>query len=433
MRPRFLPVAILLGCLAGNSFAQDKPNILFLFADDVGREVLGCYGGTSYETPNIDRLSSEGKRFSHCYSDPVCHPSRVCIMTGVYPARQGNPRWGDFAPTYQDKTFGWVLKGGGYTTAIAGKWQLALMKKKPSHPADLGFDRWSVFGWHEGPRYHSPMIYEDGGVREGTDGQYGPDLYTQFLIDFMHESKKVGKPFFAYYSMALCHDVTDDLKGKFVPFYKDDRWMNYTEMAASMDEMVGRIDRALDEMNLADNTVLIFATDNGTASASYSTVVDGKMVREEVWSEFGGKMIRGGKGSFTDWGTRVPLIVRWPGKIEPGSVADDLVDFSDFLPTLAGIAGVQIPGDWDMDGVSFLPRLLEEGPSPRKWAYSELRGKRFVRTHDFKLYNDGTFIDLRTNPDEKKSLAGPVRDDPEASAAQVMLQEAMASIPEPSQ
>jgi arylsulfatase A-like enzyme len=427
-------LAVLLFVLLSTTavpLAAEKPNILFLFADDVGREVLGSYGGTSYETPHLDALAKTGMQFNHCYSMPVCHPSRVCIMTGVYPARQGNPGWGDFAKDYEAKTFAHLLKNNGYSTAVAGKWQLALMKNAPRHPERLGFDQWSVFGWHEGPRFHDPMIYENGGVRNDTSGKYGPDLYVDFLIDFMKESQSTGKPFFAYYPMALAHDVTDDLKGKMVPFYKDSRWMNYKEMAESMDDMVGRLVDFVDQSGLRKDTVIIFSTDNGTAKSSYIRVVDGKMVKEEVWSNWEDGKVRGGKTEFTDWGTRVPLIVSWEGKIEAGTTADDLVDFSDFLPTLAELTGSEVPEDWTMDGISFAPRLLRNEASPRKWAYSELRGKRFVRTKKFKLYGNGEFFDVATNPLKEILIRDSGGLSPEETEARLLLQNALDSVPAP--
>lgn len=422
--------ALLLSAIS-ISAAAEKPNVLFLFADDVGREVLGSYGGTSYETPHLDALAKTGMQFGHCYSMPVCHPSRVCIMTGVYPARQGNPGWGDFAKDYEAKTFAHVLKSNGYATAVAGKWQLALMKNDPRHPERLGFDEWSVFGWHEGPRFHDPMMYENGGVRDDTTGKYGPDLYVDFLIEFMKKSQATGKPFFAYYPMALAHDVTDDLKGKMVPFYKENRWMNYKEMAESMDDMVGRLVKFLDQSGLRKDTIIIFSTDNGTAKSSYIRVVDGKMVKDEVWSNWEDGKVRGGKTEFTDWGTRVPLIVSWEEKIEAGSTADDLVDFSDFLPTLAELTGSEIPEDWTMDGVSFAPRLVRGEASPRTWAYSELRGKRFVRTKKFKLYGDGRFFDVATNPLKEILLKESGIPDPEGTEARLLLQNALDSVPAP--
>ncbi len=412
------------------SAKPDRPNILMLFADDVGREVIECYGGASYRTPAIDALATGGMRFTHAYAMPVCHPSRICLLTGQYPARLGSPAWGSFPGEAADRSLAATLKRAGYATAVAGKWQLALMKKNPDHPNELGFDRFSVFGWHEGPRYHDPMIYEDGAVRRDTAGKYGPDLYTEFLIDFMKNSRDENRPFFALYSMALCHDVTDDLDEP-VPFYRDGKWMSYAEMVASMDEMVGRMTRALDDLGIRDNTLVIFTTDNGTAAASYITVApDGKLVRDPVYSEYEGRQIRGGKGTFTDWGTRVPLIANWPGVIEPGRVVDDLVDLSDYLPTFAEISGAALPEGVSLDGHSFAGRLIADEPSRRQWAYAETKGKRFVKTRDFKLHGDGRFFDLREDPEERKQpMGGDLT--PEQAEARALLAGALASVPEP--
>jgi arylsulfatase A len=139
---------------------------------------------------------------------PVCHPSRQTIMTGQYPFRHPTA-WGSWPEGVA--TFGHVLKRAGYATAVAGKWQLVLQKNNPTHPAQLGFDESAVFGWHEGPRFHNPMIYRNGVVWEEKrkPDVYGPEVYTEFLIDFMARNK--DRPFFAYYPMALCHEISNDL------------------------------------------------------------------------------------------------------------------------------------------------------------------------------------------------------------------------------
>ncbi|MCH2379538.1 MAG: sulfatase-like hydrolase/transferase, partial [Pedosphaera sp.] len=205
---------ILLSLFACVAFvmqaAPAKPNIVLIMADDVGCEPIGAYGAERWKTPHIDALAKGGMRFDYCFSMPVCHPTRVCLMTGKYPFRLKSD-WGTFPKTEEKNSLAQVLKRAGYTTAIAGKWQLVLMKNDTEHPAKLGFDEWSVFGWHEGARFHEPMIYENGRVRTDTKGKYGPELYVDFLGDFMEKSAKAKKPFFAYYSMALAHDVTDDI------------------------------------------------------------------------------------------------------------------------------------------------------------------------------------------------------------------------------
>lgn len=379
----------------------NRPNILLILADDVGREVLGCYGGQSYQTPNLDRLSAAGQRFEHCYCMPVCHPTRVTLMTGRYPCQLDHPKWGTFPEAEERKTVAAVLQDAGYATAVAGKWQLGLLKNDPHQPGRMGFDQWSLFGWHEGPRYHDPLIYENGSVRTDTTGKYGPDLYTDFLMDFMAETR--DQPFFAFYSMALCHDVTDDLKEP-VPYGPDGRWLSYPEMVADMDRQVGRLVAALDRLKLRDNTYIIFTTDNGTAAASYLKYEDGRFVRPKVESEFGGRMIRGGKGQLTDWGTRVPMIVSRP-QSPAASVVRDLFDFSDFLPTLADLTDSALPANTSVTGRSAAGVLRSGQPGRREWVFAEGRkGRQCVRNHRFRLYSDGQLFDANADPDEVHPL-----------------------------
>lgn len=392
---------VLTAGTAVDARAQQTPNILFIMADDVGCDTLGCYGGQSYKTPRLDQLATAGMRFQHCYSMPVCHPTRICLLTGRYPFRLDNPAWGSFPKQAEQQTFAHLLKDAGYATAIAGKWQLALLRKEPDHPHRLGFDESCLFGWHEGPRYYAPMIYENGRVRDGLEDRYGPDVYTEFLIDFMQRNR--DKPFLAFYSMALCHDVTDDLKQP-VPHGPHGRYDNYQEMIEAMDERVGRLIDALDDLKLREKTVVLFTTDNGTPKSYIHSAVDGKLIRKPVISQVNGQEVRGGKGELTNAGTNVPLIANWPGTIAPGQVTDDLVDFSDFFATLAELSGGQTPEGVKLDGVSFASRLNGQSAAPRKWAFSEHRGKSWVRTQRYKLYDDGRLYDVSSDPAEKTPL-----------------------------
>ncbi len=390
------------------SATASKPNILLIMADDVGCDAIGCYGGQSHPTPHIDALARGGMQFSHAYSMPVCHPSRVCLMTGRYPFRFGaeGMKWGDFPEAAEGISIGDRMKQAGYATAVAGKWQLCMMKNDLQHPRRVGFDSWCLFGWHEGGRYHDPLIYQNGQLREDTLGKYGPDLYVEFLIDFMRQSQRDGKPFFAYYPMALCHDVTDDLKGRHVAPYKDGRWMTYAEMISSMDDMVGRLVAALEQMGIRNETLILFTTDNGTPAASYLSVdADGKMARPKVFSIRNGDVVPGGKGKHDDTGTRVPLIANWPGHVRAGTQTDQMVDLTDYLPTVADVAGL---ADEDVfrDGISFAPLLFGDARKrQRDWIYSEHRGKRSIRSPRFRLHDDGRFFDLVTDPKERHALA----------------------------
>ena len=402
-----LGIAILLLGSTVTSRGVPKPNIVLILADDVGCEPIGCYGGESFATPNIDALAEDGMKFEHCYSMPVCHPSRIALMTGRYPFRF-KAGWGSFPKNEEKRSIGQVMKDAGYATAVAGKWQMTLLKKDLGQPYRMGFDQWRVFGWHEGARFHSPMIYQNGKVREGLKGEYGPDLYVKFLSEFMERSQKEGKPFFAYYSMALAHDVTDDLKWQ-VPYAPGkDRWMNYGEMITSMDEMVGKLLASMDRLNLRVNTLVLFTGDNGTAARSKLRHFDksGKKYEyEKVVVRQNGRNVPGGKGLLNDRGTHVPLIANWPIRIAAGSVSEDLVDFSDWLPTIAEIGRAELPKDVKFDGQSFASSLLGKKESARTFAFSESKGGRaFVRDQRYKLYANGKFYDISSDPEERKPL-----------------------------
>lgn len=385
---RCLPALLLLFCAA--LAAQEKPNILFVLADDIGDQAIGCYGGTSFATPNIDRLAETGLRFRHCYSFPVCHPSRIAIMTGKYPTAVGSPEWGTFPRGEEATAIGRAMQEAGYATAVAGKWQLTMLRDEPDHPHRLGFDEYSLFGWHEGPRYYQPMIYENGIVRDDVRERYGPDVYVEFLIDFMRRHR--GRPFFAYYPAALAHDVTDDLD-KPVPLGPQGHYDSYKRMVEALDERVGRLVGALDELGLRERTLVVFTGDNGTPKSYIYTAQGDRLLKQTIRFLHDGVEVGGGKGEMTDAGTRVALIANRPGTIPTGRVVDDLVEFTDFLPTFLDLAGGGPRPR--LDGLSFASRLRGGGPGPRRWAYVDYRGRRWARTQSWKLYGDGRLFDMR--------------------------------------
>ncbi len=402
----------------------ERPNVVFILADDLGQETIGCYGGASYGTPRLDALARAGLRFEHCYAMPVCHPTRVTLLSGRYPFRLGHPRWGTYPPGEERRTLVHALRDAGYATAIAGKWQLTLLRKDPEHPHRLGFDEYSLFGWHEGPRYYRPLIWQNGTLREDVAGRYGPDVFCDFLIDFMERHRE--RPFFAFYSMALCHDVTDDLERP-VPFGPRGRYDSYREMVEAMDDRVGRVVDAVDRLGLAGRTLIVFTADNGTPTRSIITARDGRYIREPISSMRGSTVVPGGKGALTDGGTRVPLIARWQGVIPGGQVSGELVDCSDFLVTFAELAGATLPAGVTLDGRSFAHVLKGRPASGRRWAYAERGKTSWVRTARWKLYRDGRLFDLRDDPGvEKPIAAGASADaDEEARASREKLQRAL--------
>jgi len=396
---------IFSGTLSATA-AERPPNIVLIMADDVGCETLGCYGGQSYKTPHIDRLAGTGLKFTHCYAMPVCHPTRTCLLSGRYPRHQGNPRWGTYPRLDESHTLARILQSAGYRTAIAGKWQLTLLLKDPEQPHRMGFDDYCLFGWHEGPRYHQPMIHQNGKLRTDVADRYGPSVYVDYLLDFMSHNK--DRPFFAFYSMALCHDVTDDLEQP-VPYARGkDHYDSYAEMMAQMDAHVGRVTTAIRRLGIEKNTLVLFTTDNGTAKRSLHQVIDGKHIRLPVSSRAGNKLVPGGKGNLSDDGTHVPLLASWPGRIKPGTTTDHLVDMSDFLPTFRELSGGPQPGRGTtrIDGRSFAGLLAADGGRSRRWAYAERGNKRFfVRTQNWKLYNNGQLFHASRDVNEKTPIA----------------------------
>ena len=436
---RYIIISILAG-LSQLCSAAERPNILFILADDVGQEVLGCYGGESYDTPNLDALARTGMRFNHGYSMPLCHPSRVTLMTGKYPFRHDEATWGGFPESEVPHTFSNRLRDAGYETGIAGKWQLCLMRDDPNHPQRLGFDESHMFGWHEGPRYYEPMIYHNGTVREDTLGHYGPDLYVRSLIEFMKTNR--DRPFLAYYPMALTHNVTDDLE-KHVPYGPFNRWDSYPEMVAEMDRAVGRIVAALNALGLRENTLIVFVGDNGTPKhIKIRADAHDQFVHVPVVSQCNGRFVPGGKGTLLNSGTSVPLIANWSGTIAPGQAVDDLVDLSDFLPTFCELAEIPLPEDQELDGRSFASVLYGTGMSSRTWAYSEEAvgpspggveaerensGLKWVRTSDWKLYSDGRLFDMQ-NDDREETPIREGEESQEGSHARLILEAAFKNL-----
>ncbi len=393
---------ILISSCSQKDSIDTKPNILFILADDVGREVLGSYGGDSYQTKEIDALAEAGMKFNHVYASPVCHPSRITLLTGRYPFTLGDAEWGSFPEQAEGQTFAHELKQAGYATAVAGKWQLATLGNDLDQPHRLGFDEYCLFGWHEGPRYHEPYIWQNGELRKDVKESYGPDVYSDFLIDFM--SRNVDRPFLAYFPMALIHDVSNDLSEP-PPFGADGRYENVKEMVSQTDRIVGKMVQSLTDLGIADNTIIIFTTDNGTNHTSIVNYEDGEYIEEEVYSNIYGMSIPGGKKKFNDWGVRVPTMLVWPGKVEPGSLCNAMIDFSDFLPTLNDLVGLPQP-DYKINGRSFAPALAGSEFESREWVYSQKEKdppQFMIRTGDWKLVWDGNLFDMRndsleTNP-----------------------------------
>lgn len=417
---RVLPAlfALVTGCSEQASAPEapvpppdSRPNIILFLADDLGYETLGVNGSASYRTPSLDALAASGIRFTNAHSQPLCTPSRVQIMTGRYNHRN----YTNFNILPEGEiTFAHLLKDAGYATVVIGKWQLwgherawPEARGKGQLPAEAGFDDhllWQVrHTFTAGERFADPFIEISGAPATTVSGAYGPDLSTDFMLDFIerHVSNDPGRPFLAYFPMALTHDPfvpTPDSPGWDGDRYAEDP-AYFKDMVEYMDKIVGRTVAKLEALGLRDNTLLLFTGDNGTSSAITSAMVDGRHVQ-------------GGKGQPTNAGTHVPFIASWPARVPAGRVSDALIDFSDFLPSLVEAAGATLPTDRIIDGRSFLPLLRGEVDSIRDWifcAYTPrwgqgLRNARFARDHRYKLYDDGRFYDVTNDVLEEDPL-----------------------------
>lgn len=408
-------------------------NFVVIMADDLGAHELGSYGHPVHETPNLDRLAAEGMRFRTAFATPICSPSRVLIMSGRYGFRTGwfalmgspySPRPDSAAWDIGrgEITFADVLKGRGYKTGLAGKWQLP--GSAESRVTDCGFDEYLIWKWkHDVPgavhtgiwenradlkaaRYWHPGIIENGTYRPTTEADYGPDIYTDFAVDFIRRHST--EPFVLYYPMALPHPPwleTPDPAGG------GRRAAGLRSNVEYLDHLVGRIVATLDELELAERTVVFFTADNGTAL--------------------------GGKGQPTELGARVPMIVRAPGTVPAGRVSGALIDLSDVLPTLADLAGAPLPSDRTIDGVSFAPVLRGTSEGERSWIFSYLGDKRVLRDRRWLLEKNrpDSFGNLFDCGDHREGVEGCRRvrlaRDEEAREAKRRLEGILDGLPGP--
>ena len=377
---RFLKAAVYCGLMALSPqliAAQEssKPNIILIMADDLGYECIGANGSDDYKTPVIDTLASNGVRFNNCFGNPLCTPSRVKIMTGMYNVRN----YVKFAVLDRSqKTFAHVFKEAGYATCIAGKWQLGTEQDAPQH---FGFDQSCLWqhtriskrkNWTNDTRYSNPRFEINGALKDYNNGEYGPDVCADFICDFIEENK--NQPFLAYYPMILPHcpftpppgtkDWDPSSPGS--DTYKGDA-KYFPDMVHHIDKIVGKILTKLDEHGLRENTIVIFTGDNGTD--------------KPIVTSLNGEQVAGNKGQMSDNGTRVPLIVSYPGKTQEGLVSDELVDFADILPTMCEATGVAIPNDRPLDGVSFWSTLQGKNDRKKPWVYIWYNKKVLARTN----------------------------------------------------
>ena len=426
--------SILLGVLAwlipAMALGATQPNIVFILADDLGYTDLGCFGSGYYETPNIDKLAGQGAKLTchhHCQN---CTPTRAALMSGQVGARTGVYTVGGIdrfdwqsrplrpvenvtqLPLDRD-TIAQQLKKAGYATGMFGKWHIG--QNGPYHPGKRGFDEAVVtMGKHFNFETSPPMDY--------PKGQYLADFLTDKAVDFIGRNK--AKPFFLYlphFGVHSPHDAKPELVAKFKNKKPVGGHGNpvYAAMIASVDESVGRVMRALQDHQLADNTVLVFVSDNGGVGGYVREGIkaDGKDITDNA-------PLRSGKGSLYEGGTRVPLIVRWPGVVKAGGSVSVPTIHVDVYPTLLEIAKAPKPRQV-LDGQSLVPLLRDSeaklareaiyqhfpgylGSGPGKWRTTPVST---VQAGDWKLMEfleDGhlELYNLRDDLGESRNLAG---------------------------
>lgn len=354
-----------------------KPNIILIMTDDVGIGDIGCYGGP-FQTPRIDVLAKGGLRFEYCYSTPLCGPSRCQTLTGRYPFRTGliSNQSEAALRDHHEIMMPTVMKQAGYVTACVGKWG-----QLPYGPGEWGFDEYLSF--HGSGRYTSAQVkqyQENGEWKKLAPGEYLPDLMHQFIVRFLERHK--DQPFLLYYPMSHIHGpivaTPDSQKGA-------GKNQLYADNIEYMDKLVGKLVDELDRLKLRDKTVILFTGDNGTAHFGAPAKINGQT-------------IHGMKASMLEGGSRVPLIVNYPGTTPAGKVSPDLTDFSDFLGTFAALGGAKLPDGVTIDSHSFAPQIKGEKGAPRDWVYVELNGKSYVRDARYKLTNAGELFDLKDAP-----------------------------------
>lgn len=387
----------------GQLLAADSqhPNVVFILIDDSGMECYGCYGSQYYKTPNIDKLAAEGARFVEAYSQPKCTPSRVQLLTGKHNFRNYT-EFGDLDLT--QPTFAQSIKKAGYTTCVAGKWQLTTDNYQG--PYTVGFDEYCLWdfgkdkeeGKFKGERYKSPTLYLNAQVMKNTEGKYGPDLTFDFITDFIQRNQK--KPFFAYYTSLLAHrpfTATPTSKDWAEQDKSIPQIQHFKEMIEYADGQVGKLVKFLEENHLRENTVIIFTADNGT----YSGLTSPYPPRGSIV---------GGKGKMIDDGNHVPFIINWPGQIKPGTVVKAQIDFTDVFPTLCAITHAPMPEK--LDGQNLIPFTQGDESHARdhvfqSYSLSGVKWRYFVRQGPYKLYQSGELYNVPQDWLEQKPLTSP--------------------------
>jgi arylsulfatase A-like enzyme len=414
----------------GNHDSTSKPNIIFILADDLGYGDLGCYGQAKIRTPNLDQLAVEGMRFTDFYAgSTVCAPSRCALMTGMHTGHAWIRGNGNQALRPGDLTVAELLKGAGYYTGLIGKWGLG-DENTSGLPQRKGFDEfagyldqvhahdyYTSYLWHHDPRTGfdgRQLLYEN---LAGKKALYTHDMFTTAALNFVRinkpDSSNKYRPFFLCLAYTIPHanneEGTRTGNGMQVPSdapYSSEPWpqteKNKAAMITRLDSDVGKLMDKLKQLRIDDNTIVFFSSDNGPHK-------EGGV--DPAFFQSSGPL-RGIKRDVYEGGIRVPLIVRWPGKIKAGQVNDQPCAFWDFLPTAAALADARKPAN--IDGISMLPALLGETQTNRHeflyWEFHERGFQQAIRMGEWKAVRPQAgepleLYDLKADQGEKRNVA----------------------------
>ena len=385
--PLLALVAITSVAVAATNSNAPRPNFVVILADDLGWGDLGSYGHPHIRTPNLDRLASGGVRLTDCYStSPVCSPSRVGLLTGRDPNRAGVYEWIANAPEdwiakersrhlvhmrANEITLPQLLRDAGYATAMAGKWHCnsRFNDTAQPQPSDAGFDHWLATQNNAAPSHADPINFVRNGVPAGRIEGFSAQIVARELIGWL-EQQQTDDPDTPFFMFAAFHEPHEpiaspnDLIEHHLPHTRNPDEARYFANVENMDRAIGDLLDALDRMNLAENTLVFFTSDNGP---------------ETIYRYPGTHRCYGSPGPLrgmklwtTEAGSRVPGIVRWPGKIDPGQVSSVPVSALDLLPTFCALGRATIPSDLALDGTNFLPALrgqAVERDRPLFWVY----------------------------------------------------------------
>ena len=397
---RFFPCLLaLFHLLLGSAAAVAAPNIVFILADDLGYGDLSCYGQRHFTTPHLDRMAAEGLRFTAHYSgSTVCAPSRACLHTGLHTGH-GYQRFNgqiQLRPDPQDLIVARLLGNAGYRTALIGKSGLSGRSQNGRHPNEKGFDHFFVYISHGAAhRYYPKFLWRNGEKvdypdNHGKEGnRYSGELFLADALEFL-EQQDSRRPFYLHLSLQQPHAdlaVPDRWREPFIGKFDEEPYegghyrgeahpkATFAGMVTYLDHSVGQVLDKLRELQLAENTLVIFSSDNGPMS-------EGGWHRNNFDSD---GPLRGGKRDLYEGGIRVPTIAWWPGTITAGRVTDHVSAFWDFMPTACELAGINPPEG--IDGVSYAPTLLDRPQLQHDylyWEFYERGGKQAVRHGDWK-------------------------------------------------